>query len=78
MHNSNVNILTVKPGFVDTKMTKNINLPKRLTAKPEGVAKAIYKSQQAKKNILYVKPVWSWIMLVIRNIPEFLFKKTDI
>ncbi len=78
MHNSNVHVLTVKPGFVDTKMTKGMDLPKRLTTKPDDVAKAIYKSQQGRKNVLYVKPIWRLIMLVVSNIPEFIFKKTDI
>lgn len=70
-----VHVLTVKPGFVDTKMTAELDLPKPLTAKPEQVAKKIFQAQQAKRNTLYVLWMWKWIMLIIRNIPESLFKK---
>ena len=75
---SQVHVLTVKPGFVATKMTEDMDLPEKLTAHPEEVAKDIYKSQQKGKNVLYTKWVWRWVMLIIRNIPEFLFKKMSI
>jgi len=78
MHASGVHVLTVHPGFVDTKMTQHLQLPKRLTATPEHVATAIYKAQNSKKNVLYVKSIWRYIMLFIRNIPEFIFKKIDL
>ena len=73
-----IQVLTVKPGFVSTKMTKGMNLPPKLTANPETVAKDIYKAQQKGKNVLYTKWVWKWVMLVIRSIPELLFKKMSI
>ncbi|NQZ11185.1 MAG: SDR family oxidoreductase, partial [Algicola sp.] len=42
----NVHVMTVKPGFVDTKMTEDMDLPEKLTAQPDDVAAAIYKGQQ--------------------------------
>lgn len=75
LYDSNVKVLTVKPGFVATKMTENLDLPKKLTAQPEEVADDIFKSQQKGKNVLYTKWFWKWIMLIIKNIPEFHFKK---
>jgi decaprenylphospho-beta-D-erythro-pentofuranosid-2-ulose 2-reductase len=75
LYDSNVKVLTVKPGFVATKMTENLDLPKKLTAQPEEVAEDIFKSQQKGKNVLYTKWFWKWIMLIIKNIPEFHFKK---
>ncbi|MBS1664288.1 MAG: SDR family oxidoreductase [Bacteroidetes bacterium] len=71
----NVHVLTVNPGFVNTKMTENMPLPKPLTAQADEVAKAIYKAVQKKKNVLYVKWMWRWIMLIIKSIPESMFKK---
>ena len=47
---SNVSVLTVRPGFVATKMTQHLALPHLLTAKPNQVANAIFKAQQKKKN----------------------------
>ncbi|MEP7280041.1 MAG: SDR family oxidoreductase [Bacteroidota bacterium] len=71
----NVHVVTVKPGFVYTKMTENLTLPAPLTAQPEEVAAAVYKSVQKRKNVIYIRWMWRWIMLVIKCIPEFQFKK---
>lgn len=75
---SGVSVLTVKPGFVNTKMTEGLALPEKLTAQPEEVAEDIFKAQQSGKNTLYTKWIWRYIMLIITNIPEFLFKKLSI
>lgn len=72
---TNIHVLTVKPGFVYTKMTHHLNLPKILTANPSKVAKDIIMAQEKRKNILYTLWFWKWIMLVIKNIPEQIFKK---
>jgi short-subunit dehydrogenase len=78
LFNSNVHVMTVKPGFVATKMTEGLDLPKKLTAQTEEVANDIFKSQQKGKNIIYTKWFWKHIMLIIKNIPEFQFKKMSI
>ena len=75
MFHENVHVLTVLPGFVDTSMTADMSLPPLLTAKPEEVAEAVFNAARSKKNIIYVKWFWRWIMLIISCIPEFLFKK---
>ena len=71
----NVQVLTVKPGFVATRMTEGMNLPPLLTAKPEMVARDIVRAQKKGNNAVYTRWFWRWIMLVIRSIPEFVFKK---
>lgn len=70
-----LHVLTVKPGFVYTRMTEGLTLPPLLTATPEQIATAISNALEKKKNVIYVKWFWRWIMLIIKNIPEFLFKK---
>lgn len=70
-----IHVVTVLPGFVYTRMTENLNLPGLLTAKPEQVASAVVKAIRKKKNVVYIKWFWRWIMLIIRMIPEFMFKK---
>lgn len=70
-----VHVLTVKPGFMDTKMTEGLPLNPKLTATPGAAAECIFKAYKTRKNIVYVLPVWGLIMFVIRNIPEFIFKK---
>jgi decaprenylphospho-beta-D-erythro-pentofuranosid-2-ulose 2-reductase len=70
-----VHVMTVKPGFVYTRMTENLPLPKPLTSTPSHVADIVYSGFVKKKNIVYVKWMWRYIMLIIKNIPEFQFKK---
>ncbi|SEM46603.1 Short-chain dehydrogenase [Chryseobacterium taichungense] len=69
-----VHVITVKPGFMATKMTEGLPLNPKLTATPAQAAQCIFKAYQKKKNIVYVLSVWELIMLIIRNIPEFIFK----
>lgn len=71
----NVHVLTVKPGFVDTKMTEHLDLPAPLTAQPQKVAQAIFKAAKKKKNTLYVLGIWWLIMTIIKSIPEPIFKR---
>jgi len=68
-------VITVKPGFVKTKMIENLSTPKPLTASPKKVAEKISKAIRAKSNVVYVLSIWSLIMFVIRAIPETIFKR---
>ena len=70
-----VHVMTVKPGFMETKMTEGLPLNPKLTATPKQAAESIYKAYKSQKNVAYVLPIWSIIMLIIKNIPEFIFKK---
>jgi decaprenylphospho-beta-D-erythro-pentofuranosid-2-ulose 2-reductase len=78
MAKQGVHVVTVKPGFARTRMTEGINLPRLLTAEPGEVAEAIKRSIISRKNEIYVRPIWSAIMFIIRSAPEFIFKKTSI
>jgi len=73
--NSGVHVLTVKPGFIDTKMIHGVTTPKLLTATPRQVAEAIFNADRKKRNVLYVLSSWRIIMMVIKLIPESIFKK---
>jgi decaprenylphospho-beta-D-erythro-pentofuranosid-2-ulose 2-reductase len=75
MFRENVHVLTVQPGFVYTRMTENLTLPPLLTAKPEDIANGIFNAVKSGKNVVYIKWFWRFIMLIIRTIPEFIFKK---
>ncbi|MBP9104714.1 MAG: SDR family oxidoreductase [Chitinophagaceae bacterium] len=75
MYHHKVHVMTVLPGFVYTKMTEHLNLPKLLTANPENVASSVYNGLKKKKNIIFIKWFWRWIMLIITSVPEFIFKK---
>lgn len=72
---SGVHVCTVKPGFMATRMTEGLDLPGPLTAQPDEAAKVIIAGAAKGKNTIYVRWMWRYIMLIIRNIPEFIFKK---
>lgn len=74
-YHNNVHVLTLIPGFVYTKMTEHLQLPKLFTAKPEEVAAAVYDGVKKNKDVIYVKWFWKWIMFAITSIPESMFKK---
>lgn len=78
LHKSNIEVLTVIPGFMRTKMTAGMKLPKILTIAPESAAKQIINAQEQRKMIIYIKPIWKWVMYIIQLIPEKLFKRLDL
>lgn len=78
LHSKGVQIITVKPGFVNTRMTAAMDLPKALTAEATEVAEAIFNAQKNQRDVIYVKKIWWLIMFIIRCLPEFIFKKTDL
>lgn len=75
LHPTGVTVTTIKPGFVDTKMTYGMKLPAALTASPEQAGEAICKAVLAGANETYVLWFWRYIMTIICAIPEFQFKK---
>lgn len=69
-----VRVVTVKPGFVRTRMTEGMKLPPLLTAEAGEVGRAILKAE-AGGDVLYVRPLWRGVMGIIRAIPEPVFKR---
>lgn len=77
LHKSGVRVLTIKPGFVDTPMTRE--LPKGwLWAKPERVARDIVRAMDKRKDVVYTPGFWAGIMGLIKFIPEFLFRRLSL
>lgn len=72
---SGVAVTTIKPGFVDTKMTFGLPLPGPLVASPQKAGGDVCRAVLAGKNEAYVPFFWQFIMLIIKNVPEFQFKK---
>lgn len=69
-----VRVVTVKPGFVRTRMTAGMKLPPVLTAEPDEVGRAILKAERG-GDVIYVRPVWRGVMGIIGLIPEPVFKR---
>jgi len=70
-----VAVITVKPGFVATAMTDGMALPAKLTATPEQVAADIVKAARKKRNVIYSRWFWRYIMIIVGHIPESIFKR---
>lgn len=68
-----VHVITIKPGPVDTAMIFGRAMP--LVASPKKVAKDIFRAIAQRKDVVYTPWFWRYIMLVIKLIPERLFKK---
>lgn len=69
-----VNVLTVKPGFVDTRMT--FGLPGLfLVADPFWVGQKIVEASDKGRDEVYLPGFWRLILLIIRHVPEVLFKR---
>jgi len=78
LQKSGVRVMTVKPGFVNTRMTAQMDLPQALTAEPGNVAGDIFKAHQKNRDVLYTRWFWRFIMLVIIHIPEKIFKRLSL
>ncbi len=71
---SGVRVITIKPGFVDTAMT--FGLPGLfLVASPQTIGKQIVKTLSKAADIVYLPGFWRYIMLIIKHIPEPIFKR---
>ena len=77
LYKSNVSVVTIKPGFVDTPMTSEFKKT-FLWAKPSAVAVKVLKAIDKKKAEVYVPGFWRYVLLVIRLIPTFIFRKWEI
>lgn len=72
---SGVHVVTVKPGFVRTKMTEGMKLIGPLTVEAPVVGDAILAAVENKTDVVYVSNKWRLVMLIIKTLPEAVFKK---
>ena len=70
-----VNVLTVKPGFVNTEMVKAAQGGTPFIISPEQAADDIYKAMRKRKQVVYTAPIWRWIMLIIQHVPSVIFRR---
>lgn len=69
-----VDVVTIKPGFVDTPMTRDFKKG-ALWAQPDAIARGIVHAVDKGKPVAYLPWFWFVIMTIIRLVPEFLFKR---
>jgi short-subunit dehydrogenase len=74
LFHARVRVVTIKAGFVDTAMT--YGMPGLfLVASPEYVGSRIVRALERGSDVAYIPWFWRYIMLVLKLIPESLFKR---
>jgi NAD(P)-dependent dehydrogenase (short-subunit alcohol dehydrogenase family) len=71
-----VQVTTIRPGFVETPMTRGLQLKGAISA--DSAAERILRARDRRATIAYVPFKWRVIMAVIRAIPSFLFRRLSI
>lgn len=72
-----VRVVTVKPGFVDTPMTRGLDGLFWLIS-ADRAAEIILRKAERGVRCAYVPARWRWVMLVIRSIPSFMFRRLKV
>ena len=76
LHPLGLRVVTIKPGFVRTRLTEGkVNPRSPLLAEPAQVAADIRRAIVGSADVVYTRWFWSPIMAIIRCIPEFIFKR---
>lgn len=74
LHAVGCQVITIKPGFVDTPMTRDFRKG-ALWAQPDDIARGIVKAITKMSDVVYLPWYWQIMMVVIRIIPEGIFKR---
>jgi decaprenylphospho-beta-D-erythro-pentofuranosid-2-ulose 2-reductase len=77
LHRSGISVITIKPGFVDTPMTKE-HKKGFLWAAPMSVAATIVKALDKKRDVVYVPWFWWGVISLTRMIPEVVFRRISL
>lgn len=77
LSNRGVRVVTIKPGFVDTPMTADVD-KNPLFASSEAVGRRIHRALGGSANVVYAPGFWRPVMLAVRAIPERVFKRMNI
>ncbi len=75
LYKNNIDVFTVLPGFINTKMIENLKTPSFLTIQPEALSKIILLSIQKRKFVIYQSSLWKLIDFIVKITPDFIFKK---
>ncbi|MEN9917558.1 MAG: short-chain dehydrogenase/reductase [Pseudomonadota bacterium] len=78
LYPSKIKILTVKLGLIDTKMVFGGKYPLFLAASPKKTAIKIIRALDKGKESVYIPRIWRVVMLIIRLIPEKIFKRLSL
>ena len=69
-----VHVVDIRPGFVDTPMT-TAHKKNALFASADQVGRGIHRAVRRRKDVVYLPFFWRGLMLIIRAMPELVFKR---
>ena len=72
-----VTVTTIKPGFVQTRLLENAEKTFWVLS-PDQAAAQILAAVKQKKQVAYTPARWGLVMLIIRHIPSFIFRRLSI
>jgi len=76
--NTNVKVVLIKPGPTDTPMTAHLKQSGVKLATVDLVASEIVRGIENGQRVVYAPKIWFVIMMVIRHLPNFIFRRMDI
>jgi len=74
LHGSGVQVMVVRPGFVRTRMTAHLR-PAPFATTPQAVADAVVDAIGHHTRVIWVPGILRWVMLVLRHLPEAVFRR---
>ena len=72
-----VDVMLVRPGFVKTRMTSHLEAAP-LSVDADTVALAVVEGLRRRAATVYVPGTMRWVMLVLRLLPEAIFRRLPI
>jgi decaprenylphospho-beta-D-erythro-pentofuranosid-2-ulose 2-reductase len=77
LHGDGIRVLVVRPGFVRSKMTANLEAAP-LSTTPEAVATAMLEGLDRGADVVWVPGTLRWVMSVLRHLPRPIFRRLSI
>ncbi|HET8899498.1 MAG TPA: SDR family NAD(P)-dependent oxidoreductase [Rhodanobacteraceae bacterium] len=74
LHRRGVQVVDIRPGWVDTPMTAHLKKGP-LFAQPDTVARGIVRAIDRHRSVVHLPWIWSPLMLLIRWMPEPIWKR---
>jgi short-subunit dehydrogenase len=72
-----VNVVTIKPGFVDTAMTRGMKGLFWLISAEKAAKTALALARKGNSSAAFVPSRWALVAFIVRNLPSFIFRKLN-
>jgi short-subunit dehydrogenase len=72
-----VNVVTIKPGFVDTAMTRGMKGLFWLISAEKAAKLSLQLARTGKSGVAFVPSRWALVAFIVRSLPSFIFRKLN-